>query len=43
GLRTAYIERPFEFGAEHPKDVSPRPGNDLHFADLVALAHGLGA
>lgn len=43
GLRTAYIERPFEFGPGHPKDVAPRPGNDLHCADLLALAERLGA
>lgn len=42
GLRTAYIERPHEFGAAHPKDVSPQPGNDLHCASLVALAERLG-
>ncbi len=38
GLRTAYVERPHEFGAARAKDVSPRPGNDLHCADLGALA-----
>ncbi|MEJ7928890.1 haloacid dehalogenase type II [Ramlibacter sp. AN1015] len=38
GLRTAYIERPAEFGAAHPKDVSPRPENDLHCESLLALA-----
>jgi 2-haloacid dehalogenase len=43
GLRTAYIERPLEFGAGRPKDVSPAPGNDLHSADLVELAAALGA
>ena len=43
GLRTAYIERPHEFGAAHPKDVSPQPGNDLHAASLTALAVQLGA
>jgi len=43
GLRTAYIERPHEFGSAHPKDVSPRPGNDLHAASLTALAAQLGA
>jgi len=43
GLRTAYIERPLEFGASRPKDVSPRPENDLHCASLVALADVLGA
>ena len=26
GLRTAYIERPLEFGPGQPKDVSPQPG-----------------
>jgi 2-haloacid dehalogenase len=38
GLRTAYIERPLEFGPSQPKDVSPQPGNDLHAASLTALA-----
>ncbi|GAC1603575.1 MAG: haloacid dehalogenase type II [Ramlibacter sp.] len=42
GLATAYIERPLEFGAGQPKDVSPRPGNMLHCASLVALADQLG-
>ena len=42
GLRTAYIERPHEFGADHPKDVSPQPGNDMHCASLTALADRLG-
>ncbi|MBX3655170.1 MAG: haloacid dehalogenase type II [Ramlibacter sp.] len=42
GLRTAYIERPLEFGAAQPKDVSPQPGNDLHAASLTALADRLG-
>lgn len=42
GLRTAYIERPLEMGAAHPKDVSPQPGNDLHAADLNTLADLLG-
>jgi 2-haloacid dehalogenase len=41
-LRTAYIERPLEFGAGRPKDVSPRAGNDLHAASLTALAQMLG-
>lgn len=41
GLRTAYIERPLEFGAAHVKDVSPQPGNALHAASLVALADQL--
>lgn len=42
GLRTAYIERPLEFGMAHPKDVSPQAGNDLHMTDLNALADHLG-
>jgi 2-haloacid dehalogenase len=43
GLRTAYIERPLEFGAGQPKDVAPVAGNDLHCRDLLALADALGA
>lgn len=42
GLRTGYIERPNEFGAARPKDVSPQAGNDLHVADIGALADRLG-
>lgn len=42
GLRSAYVERPLEFGAARPKDVSPQPGNDFHARDLVALADQLG-
>ena len=42
GLRTAYIERPLEFGAARRKDVSPRVENDLHARDLLALADRLG-
>jgi len=42
GLRTAYIERPLEFGAAHPKDVSPRPANELHCTSLLDLADRLG-
>lgn len=42
GLRTAYIERPLEFGAARPKDVSPRPENDLHCSSLLDLADRLG-
>ena len=42
GLRSAYIERPLEFGAAHPKDVGPVPGNDLHARDLLDLAGQLG-
>jgi 2-haloacid dehalogenase len=42
GLRTAYIARPLEFGARAPKDVSPRPENELHNGDLAELADRLG-
>jgi 2-haloacid dehalogenase len=42
GLRAAYIERPLEFGPNQPKDVSPRPENDLHATSLTALANLLG-
>ena len=42
GLRTAYIERPLEFGARHPKDVSPQPDNDLHCTSLLDLADRMG-
>ena len=38
GLRTAYVERPEEYGPRRPKNVSPRPDNDLHAPDLGALA-----
>jgi len=42
GLQTAYIERPAEFGAAHPKDVSPDPDNTRHAQDFLALADQLG-
>jgi len=42
GLHTAYIERPHEFGAARPKDVSPNPLNTFHAADIVQLAVRLG-
>jgi 2-haloacid dehalogenase len=38
GLKTAYIERPLEFGLSNPKDVSPNPQNTLHAKDFIALA-----
>lgn len=41
GLQTAYIERPLEFGAHHPKDVSPDPANTLHARDFIDLADQL--
>ncbi|MFT4193497.1 haloacid dehalogenase type II [Ottowia sp.] len=42
GLQTAYVERPLEFGAAHPKDVSPRADNTLHARDFLHLAQQLG-
>jgi 2-haloacid dehalogenase len=42
GLRTAYIERPLEFGPLQPKDVSPHAGNTLHARDINGLADLLG-
>ncbi len=42
GLQTAYIERPAEFGAARPKDVSPHPDNTWHAKDFMALADQLG-
>ncbi|CAG1018690.1 2-haloacid dehalogenase [Burkholderiaceae bacterium] len=42
GLRTAYIERPLEFGPTRPKDVSPVPENTWHARDLLHLAEQLG-
>ncbi|GAB3293551.1 haloacid dehalogenase type II [Epidermidibacterium keratini] len=41
GLRTAYIERPNEYGEDRPKDVSGRAEHPLHFADIAALARHL--
>ncbi|MFN7121192.1 MAG: haloacid dehalogenase type II [Hydrogenophaga sp.] len=42
GLRTAYIERSLEFGAKHPKDVSPDAANTFHAKSLAHLAEQLG-
>ncbi|NNU44562.1 haloacid dehalogenase type II [Ramlibacter montanisoli] len=42
GLRTAYVERPLEFGAGKVKDVSPQAANELHSRDLLDLAEQLG-
>lgn len=42
GLLTAYIERPLEFGAAKPKDVSPRPENTLHCRSMADLAQKMG-
>lgn len=42
GLATAYIQRPFEYGRAHPKDVSPDAANRWHARDLLHLADQLG-
>ena len=42
GLRTAYVERPHEFGASHAKDVSPNPLNTFHARSIDHLADLLG-
>jgi len=42
GLRSGYIERPLEFGADKPKDVSPQAENSLHARDIGVLADLLG-
>ena len=43
GLQTAYIERPLEFGADQPKNVSPQAGNGWHARNLLDLARQLQA
>lgn len=43
GLLTAYVERPLEFGAARPKDVSPVAENTLHARDFVDLARQLAS
>ena len=42
GLQSAYIERPCEFGAQQPKDVSPKEANSMHASSLQTLADQLG-
>jgi len=42
GLKTAYIERPAEFGPTRTKDVSPKPENTLHAKSIIHLATLLG-
>jgi 2-haloacid dehalogenase len=42
GLQTAYIERPLEFGKNHPKDVSPNAANSYHEVNFLKLAVQLG-
>ena len=38
GLKTAYIERPKEYGLSQMKDVSPNSENTLHAESIVHLA-----
>lgn len=42
GLKTAYIERPHEFGPSQPKDVSASPQNTFHAENIIRLADILG-
>jgi 2-haloacid dehalogenase len=42
GLPTAYIERPLEYGPQHPKNVAPDPRNHWHARSLIDLADQLG-
>jgi 2-haloacid dehalogenase len=42
GLKTAYIERPKEYGLSKIKDVSPNPENTLHAESIGHLATLLG-
>jgi len=42
GLATAYIERPYEYGLEQPKNVTPWSANTLHSTDILDLAQQMG-
>ncbi len=42
GLQTAYIERPYEFGKNKPKDISPNAANTCHAVNFLELAVQLG-
>ena len=42
GLATAYVERPFEFGADRPKHVRADPAHTLHARNFIHLAELLG-
>lgn len=42
GLKTAYIERPEEFGPKRRKDVSPNPENTMHAESILDLAMQFG-
>jgi len=42
GMRTAFVERPLEFGPDRKVDVSREESIDVHGKDFVDLAHQLG-
>ena len=42
GLQSAYVERPLEFGASRPKDVSASRENTVHERDFLDLADRFG-
>ncbi|HVL57111.1 MAG TPA: haloacid dehalogenase type II [Burkholderiaceae bacterium] len=42
GCATAFVERPLEFGPDHPRDLAPDPRIDWHAKDLIDLARQLG-
>jgi len=41
GLRTAYVERPTEYGADQIKDVTADARYDIHATDFAHLAEQL--
>ncbi len=41
GLKTAYIERPREYGRDRPKNTDPRGANTLHAGSIIDLAQQL--
>jgi 2-haloacid dehalogenase len=42
GLETAYIERPFEYGRNEPKNIAPWSANTLHTTSILDLADQMG-
>ena len=42
GLKSAFIERPHEFGVDQANDISPNPSNTFHASNLITLADQLG-
>jgi 2-haloacid dehalogenase len=43
GLRTAFVQRPLEFGPAVKADTAPEPWFDLYVDTFTALAQALGA